>query len=324
MLLMILWHLKNNFAALKQYTKLRGPAGSSQFNKVVPTVLFFAGAIIAAACLQLPPFSNFYLWGNALRAGVAEQEVQLAYTLLSRRSPSATGAALQIDLRTGRYFKWPQYAFWLETMDGNLIQPLYITQKLADNRFEFKAVPKIKNQVFTSDPLDGSDNEPFEFIAEPATSAQRARPESLPVFLHKLVDSALPETKPDGYAGATVQQSFLLSTQAEKPVAETYRVRFEINQSFDFNHYYSSDRFPDDPIYSGNGYSAQPSLIYEAVIDPQSDRRYYPMELVGRGHHSGKDGEIHKDLNNMTTALEIIDRVIIEIDHSANRGETPL
>jgi hypothetical protein len=133
------------------------------------------------------------------------------------------------------------------------------------------------------------------------------------VFLHKLAQLHSAQQAIDGYAGATIQQSFLLSTRVKSPLSTPYRLRFEINQSFDFNGYYSSNRFPADTIYSGNGYSAQPSLIYEAVINPASNQRYYPMQLIGRGHHSGQDGDVHTDLNNMTTALEIIDRIIIEI-----------
>jgi hypothetical protein len=87
----------------------------------------------------------------------------------------------------------------------------------------------------------------------------------------------------------------------------------EINQSFDFNEFYSSDRYPDDPIYSGNGYSAQPSVVYEAIIDTTASQRYFPMAVVGRGHHSGQDGKLYQELDRLTTALELVDRVIVEI-----------
>ena len=90
-------------------------------------------------------------------------------------------------------------------------------------------------------------------------------------------------------------------------------MRIVIILSFDFNEYYSSNRYPDDPIYSGDGYSAQPSVVYEAVIDPTSQQKYYPMTLIGRGHHSGRDGVLYRDLQNLTTALELVDRIIVEV-----------
>ncbi len=37
------------------------------------------------------------------------------------------------------------------------------------------------------------------------------------------------------------------------------------------------------------------------------------MKPIGHGHHSGINGDIDTDLSNITTALELIDRAIIEI-----------
>jgi hypothetical protein len=190
-----------------------------------------------------------------------------------------------------------------------------------------------KGEVLNSD-LSGYDDETWgKVFAEeysPETADQRVRPESLPVFLHQLGSKkaenifspmdeiALKNTSPkqlamDAFAGATILENFLLSSRSAKSLPDKYRVRFEINQAFDFNKHYSSDRFPDDPIYSGNGYSAQPSVIYEAVVDTQTSQQYYPMTLIGHGHHSGADGKIYTDIDNLTTSKEIIDRIIIEV-----------
>ena len=73
------------------------------------------------------------------------------------------------------------------------------------------------------------------------------------------------------------------------------------------------DSFPDDAVYSGNGFSAQPSVIYSAQIDFSSSTKIIPMALVGHGHHSGKNGAIATDVSNLTTALNIVDRIIIDI-----------
>ena len=37
------------------------------------------------------------------------------------------------------------------------------------------------------------------------------------------------------------------------------------------------------------------------------------MKLIGRGHHSGQDGEVHADLSGMTSALQLVDRVLVEV-----------
>lgn len=107
-------------------------------------------------------------------------------------------------------------------------------------------------------------------------------------------------------------ENFLLTTQALGDLPMQFKIRFEINQSFDFNEYYSSNRFPDDVIYSGNGFSAQPSVVYEAVVDRKNDQQLYRLTLIGQGHHSGKDGKINLDTSKLTTAKQIVDRVIVE------------
>ena len=90
-------------------------------------------------------------------------------------------------------------------------------------------------------------------------------------------------------------------------------VKFEVNRSYDFNEFYHLNAFPSDPIYSGNGSSAQPSLIYSTTVNLDSKPGYYFMSLIGRGHHSGKDGRVYTDLSGVTTAKEIVNRIIVEV-----------
>ena len=62
----------------------------------------------------------------------------------------------------------------------------------------------------------------------------------------------------------------------------------------------------------GNSNVGQPSFVYEARVDRKSGK-YFAMQLIGRGHHSGKVGKIYTDLSEITTAKELVDRVIIEL-----------
>jgi hypothetical protein len=328
------WHLKNNFSSLKTYFKLSQAKSGATLNVALPIAILLSSIILGLALTQSAPFLTLYEWGNRLRSDVkSEEKIQFNYVRVKHAQVGAQGNKLVIDLRKGPYFRFPQYAFWLETMDGKFIQPLFVTQKLANNKFVVKQTLRDKQTVFNSD-ISGYDDEAWSKVFSeeysPETVEQRARPESLPVFLHQVgskvpdnifssVDKTAAENSSiktstiDGYAGATMLDNFLLSSQANKTLPEKFRVRFEINQAFDFNNYYSSDRFPDDLIYSGNGYSAQPSVIYEAIIDTKSSQQYYPMTLIGHGHHSGADGKIYFDIENLTTAKEIIDRIIVEI-----------
>ncbi|RZQ51200.1 hypothetical protein C1E23_20820 [Pseudoalteromonas phenolica] len=221
---------------------------------------------------------------------------------------------------------WPQYAFWLETIEGEFVQPLYVTSAIATNNFTNKVAAKDPNQVFSSHMFMGEDavgEDALVFLGEePSTKDTRMRPESLPVFLHQLgvqadngfyvpTDSKLAI---DGYTGATMEDNFIYSVQLPGQLKGKYRVRFEINHSFDFNEFYSSDRFPEDPVYSGSGFSAQPSVIYQAIVDFDNAETLAQMFVVGRGHHSGQNGELYGDLENLTTALELVDRIIVSVN----------
>lgn len=329
LVLIVVWHLRNNFKPFKQYLRPRTGRGDSRTtNFALPLALIFCGLLVGLSLFQFTPFLAFYDWGNVIRANDRGLEsANLSYVRVDQTPPDAEGIPLTIDLRKGPYFMWPQYAIWLETLDGQFIQPLYITQKLARNEFSTKVSKRNFDQVFTENPFLSSDGEDvFTYEDDPATNNQRLRPESLPVFLHKLAIQT-PEglfvptgkdTTIDAYSGATLTDNFLLSSRSRKELPKRFKVRLEINQSFDFNDYYSSNRFPDDPVYSGSGYSAQPSLVYEVIVDLTSEQRYFPMQIAGRGHHSGANGTLFPDLENLTTARELIDRVIIEVKKTDN------
>ncbi|WP_039915016.1 DUF4405 domain-containing protein [Cellvibrio mixtus] len=320
LLLLLLWHIKNNLKPLKNYLRNTGTA------KINIAPLGSAGVFVVLLILvyyQTVPFMQFYRWGQTLRAATANGvDEQQTYQIRRVQPAIATGETFTIEFRKGPFFMWPQYAIWLETLDGKFIQPLYVTGKLAHNNFANKVTRKKPQQVFIDNPLaaDMDAGEIFEYQWDTASKNERKRPESLPVFLHALglksADGAMvPEVSTpilDAYSGATMRENFQLTTKSLTALPEKFRIRFEINQSFDFNTYYSSDRFPDDEVYSGDGYSAQPSVIYEAVVDRNDKQPIYLLKLAGQGHHSGKDGEINPDTSNLTTATQLVDRILVE------------
>lgn len=318
------FHVKNNFAPLKNHANLGIRHKTKRTNFALPVTATVTLIVVVMAFYKVQPMLFVYEWGNTLRAGAqANTGEELVYKIVDKTRDADQGPKITIDLRQGPYFAWPQYAIWIEDMQGNFIQPIFVTSKLANNNFVNKVAKKDHDAVFTSHVFLSGDIDlkaTFDAGIYPESKAERARPESLPVFLHKYQQSSASKRLiPDGddaiadaYSGATITQSFLLTANLKKP-RRRFKVRLEINNSFDFNEYYSSDRFPDDDVYSGNGYSAQPSLVYEASLDLDNLNSLTPMALIGRGHHSGKDGEIYQDLENITTALDMIDRIIVEI-----------
>jgi hypothetical protein len=153
-------------------------------------------------------------------------------------------------------------------------------------------------------------------------SAIKRRPEALPYWSHKRGIKAsdglyipLNNAKDlDAVSGATPTGNFIIKSRSNTPTLNGYKVMLEVNQSYDWNTFYTKDKFPDDEIYSGSGQVGQPSLIYSAEVSSKDikDNNYKIMELIGHGHHSGKNGTLYKELSYIDTAKQIIDRVILK------------
>jgi len=121
---------------------------------------------------------------------------------------------------------------------------------------------------------------------------------------------------PDAISSASPTDSFYLVTRTHGR-ANRFFVLLEANSSFDYNDYYRPDSFPDEIAYSSGGNPAQPSVVYRALVDGET--RFTVMTPIGHGHHAGADGRIDPDLSHLTTALSIIDRIVIEVGDHDNR-----
>lgn len=327
LLLMLAWHLFYNWAPLKNYFSVRNMGTKARSKYSMPVTVILASAMTLATLMSLPPFSSFYQWGLTMRSSdLAAQSTDVSYLVLDRSQQASDSAPkLAVEFTAGAAFQWPQYAIWLETLEGDLVQPIYVTSKLAENRFANRVAQRDKGVVFTANPFEQPGyqlQDDFDLVVEPESQSSRFRTESLPVFLHKLAELNGGEYVPengkklvaDAYSGATMSSNFILHSALEQPLSGQYRLRMELNQSFDFNEYYSSDRFPEDEIYSGSGFSAQPSIVYEAIVNLDNREEFVSMKRVGRGHHSGRDGAVYPDLQGMTSALKLVDRVLVHIE----------
>ncbi len=322
LIIVVLWHIIKNITPLKGYLNpIKKYA--AKYSVSMPFGVATVTYLVLSPFLSLPPAQQVYLLGQTLKAtDKKEQDAELKYVERTVKNDDATGQMITLELKKGPYFMWPQYAFWLETLEGDFVQPLYVTNAIATNNFTNKVTVRDGAQVFDSHLFIGENalgDSVLESGLEPESKDTRMRPESLPVFLHQLGVTATngyyvptdSQLEIDGYSGATMMENFIYSIQLPAKLTGKYRVRFEVNHSFDYNTYYSSDRFPDDAIYSGDGFSAQPSVVYQAIIDFDKPNELNQMTLVGRGHHSGRNGELYKDLNNLTTALQLVDRVLV-------------
>lgn len=183
----------------------------------------------------------------------------------------------------------PQIAVWMEDADGNFVRNLYVTKKTA-------------TQGWMKGPGD------------PTPKDKIRRYEALPYWMHRqnreFEPGVLMPTKkhplPQAVTSATPKGSLYLQDSVAD-TSKAFSVYIEINQSTDFNAFFSAARKTGEPGYNGGKWgSGQPSLVYSAKVTPDSSSQDLAFELIGHGSPDGKDGELYPDLANISTAKSII------------------
>ena len=291
-----LFHLKNNVRPLLAYLKPRNG------KRLALISLAFIVISSLGVVLKLPPFQTVIELGYALKElkPIDRQITETLYTNIQRE-----GQKILVDIKAGPHYSGPganvlgvtltatpQMAIWLEDKQGNYLETLYITKSASNGSY--------LGPIFSSEEV--------------------RRPEALPHWAFSrgiqsddgLMIPSRSEPIADAISGATPVASFGLSSVMDQKYKEAV-IKLEVNRPFDYNAYYHQNAFPNDNIYSGSGNSAQPSLIYSSIINLEDTTSYYFMTLLGRGHHSGKDGQIYSDLSGITSAKEMLNRIIVEV-----------
>jgi hypothetical protein len=206
-------------------------------------------------------------------------------------NPSGKGPALEIEMVKGEGHNHPLMAIWVETPDGQFVQTLYVAESIGKGVFQH-----------------GDASRGFWQVGE------IQRPAALPYWSHKrgiknengLYLPTPSNPVPDAYTGPTPPQSFILTTRLDEPGLTRFNVLFEINQTWDWNEYWTNNKFPEDEEYKT---SCQPALVYSVSIDLEHPQDLYSMKIIGRSHYSGADGKLYSDLETMTTALHIASEI---------------
>jgi hypothetical protein len=241
-------------------------------------------------------FLSLILIAGACSTGTAKKQNQVPEekTIFSTNNPGK-GQEIIVDLTRGESFYYPLFSIWLEDMDGKYIQTLYAARSIATGVFKYGRQEKNKWIM-----------------------ASKRAPQTLPYWAHKRGIKAadglyMPDEQtavPDAYTGATPVTGFVLTSHADNPLPGKFKVMLEINQNWDWNEYWTNDKFPGDENYM---MSCQPAIVYEAVIDMQPPQVSYRMKPVGHSHFSGMTGELFPDLSTLTTALQIADSIIVKV-----------
>lgn len=204
------------------------------------------------------------------------------------------GSLITLKFEKGKEHNHPLFAIWLADSEGRFVQTLYVSESIG------KGVFKRANR------------QEGRWMA-----GEIQRPAALPYWVHQRnkrneAGTLLPTPKqpvPDAYTGATPTASFVLHLHTDKPLSGTYTLFLELNQSWDWNEHWTNNKFPDDNEYKT---SSQPALVYATKIDANS-RDEVELKPVGHSHYSGKDGELYDDLNTLSTALRIANKITVTV-----------
>jgi len=206
-----------------------------------------------------------------------------------RSNAEATVFPITIRVSKGLAFNHPSFAFWIEDPEGNYMETLFVTKSIAKGVFGHGEIA------------------PGKWSSVPGAVR---RPAALPYWSHKRniqssdgLYAPSPETAvPDAISGATPTTGFVLKTSLTKKPSGKFKLLLEVNQPWDSNKYWVNSKFPDDINYFA---SLQPSLVYEAIIDPENMEKPVFLNPIGHGEPSGKNGSLNTDITTLTTAKEI-------------------
>ncbi len=285
-------HFKNNFRPFKLYLK-----GKIFLLTILIGSLFFIGA-----SYQITPFNILMDYGAKQKATTKKEVNSSTYEIVEINS--SNDIKLSIDVLRSEHYWHPQMAVWLEDEKGNYIETIFVSKATAKGLF-----------------LGGRSKDNFkDFDENKDASGDYIRVNALPVWSHKrnvqyadgLYVPPNNDPLPDAISGETFIDNFQLITSTKK--RSKFTVKIEFNVAFDDNEYYSEYDFPDDKTFhNGTGQLGQPSIIFKANVDTNDDTNYYLMELIGHGHHSGQNGTIYSDMSTLTTAKQIIERIVIGV-----------
>lgn len=296
----MIFHLLNNKLPLTNYVLGKR---LKKFKKLQSPFIFILAILITIAIyFENPLFNSLYSWGNKFRnEQIGKTEKTFDYQIIEV-DKTIGNKKISVELKKGSAFQYPLFAIWIEDDKGNYIETLYISRVISSSKFDYG-----------------------EEVNGEWKSATLRRPEALPYWSHKRGIQAedglyIPlKNAPDldAVSGATPTGNFIINSKSSLSKKEKkYKIFIELNQSYDWNEYYTKDKYPDDKIYSGSGQVGQPSLVYATIINSSDlkNKSHKIMHLIGHGHYSGKDGKLYTDISNITTAKNIADRIIVALE----------
>ncbi|MBH54289.1 MAG: hypothetical protein CMI18_08070 [Opitutaceae bacterium] len=226
--------------------------------------------------------------------GLATRTSKVGFQL-KRETPEEAG--IFVDIEWGEAFDlvaefptpftgaMPQIAIWAESSVGSLIETFFVSEESAYA-------------------------ESFKWVGN-----ERRRVDILPIWRHQftLVSGVEPDGDIDTFSGATPEHSFSVEGYLDED-PEGFYLSLEVNIPNDPNDYYHADQDEADEGYTLPGVG-QPSVYYSAFIDPSEAKKYYLMQFVGHGGSSSQQsGDLYYDSSHLTTARNLIEKILVRIE----------
>ena len=200
---------------------------------------------------------------------------------------------MAFHFKKGKSFNHPTFVLWEEDMNGSYQKTLFITKSYSSGIFGHQMVG---DSIWLN--KSGSSYQPAALPYWTHKKGPITGRQFIPTPEHPFVDA---------YSGATPKNNFQFLTGKEN-VTGQHRILLEVNQAWDWNAYWTNNKYPDSQAYKN---SAQPSLIYEVVIN-QADSSYF-FKPIGHGDPTGETGKLFTDISSLTTAKEIYETVQVVV-----------
>jgi len=235
------------------------------------------------------------------RAQIFRSDPQTVYKQLNigmrLKRATDTDASLLIEIEWGSEFaqKWtgakqpmdvsrPQIAMWTESKTGTMIETLFLSEQAGYS-------------------------ENFEWGGR-----LQKRVRILPIWRNRftLSSGVNPEGEEAAFvSGATPEHSFSIHNYL-KTNSEPFYLYIEINAPNDHNDYFNADQSRHKAGFTAPGIG-QPSVLYGAYIEPTKDKQYLLLDLIGHGGSSTSEGSIHYDLEQLTSAKQLIEKILVRV-----------
>ncbi len=134
----------------------------------------------------------------------------------------------------------------------------------------------------------------------------------LPIWRHRYrdVNGVDPTGDTDAITSATPEHSFSIEKTLASDDSEIV-ICLEFNAAGDANAAY-----PDKDL-------GQPSVLYTALIDLSSDQAYYLMSRTAHGGGAESDGQPRYGFDDLTTAKDLIEKVLVKIRRPSGQSSSP-